>query len=228
MPHEDTSAASKIRLFAGALVALALSVSPVAAAAETASAAAVIDKVTPEMVSDALRKYGLSFEPQRDRAGDPLLIVRPGPLIHDQGMAVIFYGCEEGDACDTFSLYTFFKTDRPLEDETYHIWNDIFRVRTWTKAFRDSDGDTGLVLNVNAVGGVGLPSLDFLVSVFLTEINAFRDAVRGVAGSERARISGTGPWVSAFTEALDTVKEPALDKNPKAAEKASVKTFMGQ
>ncbi|MGF1455789.1 MAG: YbjN domain-containing protein [Alphaproteobacteria bacterium] len=186
-----------------ALMTAAGGISVVPAAAEQAAKKKVIEKFTPAMVGETLQSYGLSFETQRDRSGDPLLIVKPGPLVHDQGMAVIFYGCDGADACDTFSLYTFFKTDKPLEAEKYHIWNDIFRIRTWTKAFQDSDGDTCLVLNVNAVGGVGRPSLEFLFSVFLTEVNAFRDAIQGKKTATKTDGSVPSKWVAAFDKSLE-------------------------
>ncbi len=159
----------------------------------------IVEKFSPATVGAALTKYGLKFEQQRDRSGDPLMIVKPGALVHQSGVAIIFYGCDEDDACDTFTFYTYFKTKEPLEEDVYHVWNDIFRVRTWTKAFKDTDGDTGLVLNVNAVGGVGLPSLEFLLGVFLTEINVFREALEGAPqGGVSANLKDTGRWAAAF------------------------------
>ncbi len=148
--------------------------------ADAADQPSVITKFTPENVATALEAYNLSYEQRRHENGSPLIIVQPGPLVHDKGMAVIFYGCDETNACDTVTLYTFFNTGDPLEEDVYHIWNDIFRIRTWTKAFRDTDGDTGFVMNVSAVGGVESMSLDFLTGVFLTEMNAFRNALDGV------------------------------------------------
>ncbi len=218
----------RIRRLGSIAAALAIFSAPGALAAEqAASHADVIEKFTPALLEATLKKYGLSYESQRDRSGDPLLIVKPGPLVHEQGMAVIFYGCDRSDACDTFSLYTFFKTDKPLEPEKYHIWNDIFRIRTWTKAFQDSDGDTCLVLNVNAVGGVRTPSLDFLFSVFLTEINAFRDAIQGKKTATNTDGSVPSPWVAAFDKSLDAMgAAPGADGG--LTDKGDIKSRLGQ
>ncbi len=181
------------------LAAGMLSLAATMAQAETGQ---LVERFSPASVGAALERYNLSFEQQRDRNGDPLLIVRPGELVHDQGMAVIFYDCNQQDTCSTVTLYTFFKTSGPLDPEIYHIWNDIFRVRTWTKAFKDTDGDTGFVLNVNAVGGVGSQSFEFLVGVFLTEMNAFKDALSGMANgaTTSAQLQDTETWSDIFND----------------------------
>lgn len=219
---------------AGALVAAGLwGASPVQAE-ETAQPTElpVVSRFSTQLVGQALSRYGLEFEQQRDRSNDPLLIIRPGPLVHDQGMAVIFYGCDDADTCETASLYTFFRTDRSLDSQVFHVWNDIFRVRTWTKAFQDSDGDTALVMNLNAVGGIGVPALDFMIGVFLTEVKAFKDALQGgpdgSAGGNLSTASRSEPedWASVFNEtfgAMTALQDPngeALKPVLKTAPKA--------
>ncbi len=184
-------------------------------------------KLTPDNVGHALSRYGIEFNKQRDGEGDPILVVRPGEVIHEQGMAVIFYNCDDDDQCNTASFYTYFRTSSELDEDIYHVWNDIFRVRTWTKAFKDTDGDTGLALNVNSVGGISKESMEFLTGVFLTEMNAFRDALTGVRTGRytTAELAQPGGWSKIFNSsfgamALNSEGEgPASlmpPKNPKA------------
>lgn len=170
------------------------------AQADEAAKPAVWDKVTPTLVAAALESYGLDIEQRRHSNGNPLIVVQAGELVHDQGMAVLFYNCDDQDRCDTASYYTFFQTSQPIEEEVYHMWNDIFRIRTWTKAFRDNDGDTAMVLNLSAVGGVQAEALEFQTGIFITEINAFRDALEKVRDGSKttAQLREPQTWTDVF------------------------------
>ncbi len=214
------------------LVAMALgAMSLVTLTAGAQAADNVVVKLSPEQVSKALDAYELQYEVQRDNSGDPLIIVRAGNLVHDQGMAVIFYGCDEQNMCDTVTLYTFFRTASPLDAEIYHIWNDIFRIRTWTKAFKDTDGDTGMVLNVNAIGGVGVESFEFMVGVFLTEMNAFKTALEGAASGSytSADLNTLDNWTSVFNDTFGTMAIKDADSGDfPLAERPAPKALMGQ
>ncbi len=140
----------------------------------SSASAQMIDKLTVENVGAAINAAGFRYVETRDNRGYPLLQIEIGDEIDAVNVNVLFYGCAANDQCEDITLFGYFEPPRPLPASAYHVWNDVFRqARNWTRAYADEEGDTILVMNINATGGLGSDALTILLSSYLIEARDF-------------------------------------------------------
>ena len=136
--------------------------------------AQTIHKLTVQNVGAALTTVGFRYVETTDNRGFPLMRVETGSTIAAQNLNVLFYGCNGLGECEDITLWSWYTTRGPVDDEFVHVWNDVFRqARNWSRAYVDEDGDVVLAMHINATGGIGPDALQILVNTYLAEAADF-------------------------------------------------------
>jgi len=167
-----------MRIFLSILVATFLFAAPASAQS--------IERLDAQNVGGVLAYFGLAYGETTDNRGFPLIQI--GRSQDDGAFAatttnIFFYGCEAG-SCKDITLYSWYEPPLRTSSDQIHAWNDIHRqARNWTHAYIDEEGDTILVMNINAEGGIGEDALRALIFSFLLEAQDFGDYI-GLGASE--------------------------------------------
>lgn len=125
----------------------------------------------PEVVASFLEDYGLKVTRDTDDEGDPMLSSRIEGIYFD----VFFYGCTEGQDCDSIEFSALFSGGEYVPLSVVNDWNGSNR---FARAYIDEDGDPNLEFDVNLdFEGVGGRNFDNTIDVWRAVLSDFRQHI---------------------------------------------------
>ena len=142
-----------------------------------AASGRMVEKLTPDIFSEALDSLGLKYQTANDPRGYPMVIVDQRRLPVQQ-FNILFFGCNAKGECEDVALWSWYKPDHPVSDRAIFAWNNpLARGRRWTTGYVDDQNDPALVLNINATGGIGEEALKILVNTYVQDLFDFKKVV---------------------------------------------------
>ena len=147
------------------LLALVISVAPVAAQSPPPSCTNIVDGSDPSRVFHLARGHG-SAEISTDSRGDPKIDGR----MHGARYQIYFYGCQNGEKCSSVQFRAGVTQQVKQTVERMNEWNVSKR---FGKAAIDKSGDATIELNVNLRGGVCNANFDETVGWWSTVLREF-------------------------------------------------------
>ncbi len=138
----------------------------------------LLEKITPQDVTDALDALSIGYEVQTDPRGFPMVVVDPRKFPAQQ-FNILFFSCDKVEGqCDDIALWAWYDKSGEVNDKAIYAWNDPFQARRWSTAYVDKDNDPSLVMNINATGGIGERALQILVNTYVEDLFAFSDLLK--------------------------------------------------
>ncbi len=138
-----------------------------------ASAQSMLQKLTPQLIGNALGAAGIAYTTGKDGVGDPMLTITGGTAA--KGMRAVFFSCA-ADACEDVTLWAYVSPTGGARMDRINTWN---RDARWTRAYIDKDGDAVLELDINATGGIGDTAVGVLVRTFIDQVAKFARHIDG-------------------------------------------------
>jgi hypothetical protein len=182
---------------AAGLGLVAFGVEAVERSRSSSANSAMIEKLTPDIVSTALDSIGLTYKAGTDPRGFPMIMVDNRRLPVAQ-FNVLFFGCNARSECEDITLWSWYDLDKPVSEKAIFAWNNPFgKSRRWTTGYLDEQNDPALVLNINATGGIGEEALQILVNTYIEDLFDFKDAITSEKTSENETAPGASNGIKA-------------------------------
>ena len=133
----------------------------------------LLGALDPDMVSDILDDTGFAYQTGVTAGGNPIIDIDPA----DSGAETVrieFNDCDIEATCADLLLRASFAPEAPVSLQQLNDWNTQNR---WTRAYLDTNQQAVLEMDVNAYGGIGDNSADFLVKTFLATVPQFAEVL---------------------------------------------------
>ncbi|GIX15702.1 MAG: hypothetical protein KatS3mg118_3661 [Paracoccaceae bacterium] len=129
-------------------IAVAVTLALLALAAARPAAAQSMDSAQPGLISQILHEDGYKAAIETDSGGNPVI----RSAAQGVNFSIYFYGCREGRDCTSVQFSSGFRMRDPLSPDQVNDWNGRKR---FARAWRDSDGNAFLRMDVLVSGGLG-------------------------------------------------------------------------
>ena len=131
--------------------------------AQTAPAALVTAE-EPDGVLAIAKGYGSAIL-DKDRDGDPMITCK----IDGKAYKILFMGCSNGKNCRSIQFWAGWT--KKLKYEDANAWN---KVKRYTRAYVDKDGEANLELDIMLRSGMTEKNLDHYFEIWKTAMEVFK------------------------------------------------------